>query len=35
MLDDPVIPNEWYDVAYALDLKEGKPMIVSLLEEGL
>ena len=35
MLDDPVLLNDWYAVADASDLKEGKPMIASLLEEGL
>jgi hypothetical protein len=35
MLDDPVLLNDWYAVADAPDLKEGKPMIASLLEEGL
>jgi hypothetical protein len=35
MFHDPVLLNEWYAVAYAIDLKEGKPMIASHLEEGL
>ena len=35
LLNDPVMLDDWYAVAYAPDLKEGKPMVASLLEEGL
>ena len=35
MLNDPILLNDWHVVAYALDLKEGKPMPVRLLEEDL
>ena len=35
MLNDPVLLNDWHVVAYAPDLKEGKPMCVRLLEEEL
>ena len=35
MLNDPVLLNDWHVVAYAPDLKEGKPMAVRLLEEDL
>jgi len=32
---DPVLFNDWHVVAYASDLKEGKPMAVRLLEEDI
>ena len=32
---DPVLFNDWHVVAYASDLKEGKPMAVCLLEEDI
>jgi phenylpropionate dioxygenase-like ring-hydroxylating dioxygenase large terminal subunit len=35
MLNDPVLVNDWHVVAYASDLKEGKPMAARLLEEDL
>ena len=35
MLNDPVLINDWHVVAYAPDLKEGKPMAVRLLEEDI
>ncbi len=35
MLNDPVLLNDWHVIAYAPDLKEGKPMSVRLLEEDL
>jgi phenylpropionate dioxygenase-like ring-hydroxylating dioxygenase large terminal subunit len=35
MLNDPVLRNDWHVVAYAPDLKEGKPMAVRLLEEDI
>ncbi len=35
MLNDPVLLNDWHVVAYAPDLKEGKPMAARLLEEDL
>jgi hypothetical protein len=34
MLHDHVLLNDWHVEAYAPDLKEGKPMVASLLEEG-
>ncbi len=35
MLNDPVLINDWHVVAYAPDLKEGKPKAVRLLEEDI
>jgi len=35
MLNDPVLLNDWHVVAYAPDLKEGKPVAARLLEEDL
>ena len=35
MLNDPILLNDWHVVAYAPDLKEGKPMAARLLEEDL
>jgi phenylpropionate dioxygenase-like ring-hydroxylating dioxygenase large terminal subunit len=35
MLNDPVLLNDWHVVAYAPDLREGKPMAARLLEEDL
>ena len=35
MLNDPVLLNDWHVVAYAPDLKEGKPMAVCFLEEDI
>src|SRR6266516_4559840 len=35
MLNDPVLLNDWHVVAYASELKEGKPMAVRLLEEDI
>jgi phenylpropionate dioxygenase-like ring-hydroxylating dioxygenase large terminal subunit len=35
MLNDPVLVNDWHVVAYAPDLKEGKPMTARLLEEDI
>ena len=35
MLNDPILLNDWHVVAYAPDLKEGKPIPVRLLEEDL
>src|SRR2546428_9312792 len=35
MLNDLVLLNDWHVVAYAPDLKEGRPMAVRLLEEEL
>ena len=35
MLNDPILLNDWHVVAYAPDLKEGKPMSIRLLEEDL
>src|SRR5512135_1747114 len=35
MLNDPVLLNDWHVVAYAPDLKEGKPMAARLLEEDI
>ncbi len=35
MLNDPVLLNDWHVVAYAPNLKAGKPLAVRLLEEDL
>ena len=35
MLNDPVLINDWHVVAYAPNLKEGKPLSVRLLEEDI
>src|SRR5260370_38345296 len=35
MLNDPILLNDWHVVAYAPDLKEGRPMAARLLEEDL
>ncbi|QBD79967.1 aromatic ring-hydroxylating dioxygenase subunit alpha [Ktedonosporobacter rubrisoli] len=35
MLNDPVLVNDWHVVAYAPNLKEGKPLAARLLEEDI
>ncbi len=35
MLNDPVLLNDWHVVAYAPDLKEGRPMPARLMEEDI